>query len=326
MSRLVSVVVPVYNNEKYIDKCLNSLICQTYKDIEIIVVDDGSNKSTADICDKFEECNQCIRVYHKANGGVSSARNFGLRKSNGCYIAFVDADDWVEPNFIECLVMNMENTKADLSVVAFQYEYVHNTKISTKIMSNSSFREIDVSGIWKELLYSTKIGGFLWNKLFKKEFITRLLDENLHYSEDFVFTAEYCMKIKKAVISDTPLYHYLQDHGNATSDYTYNKKILTLLNAYQKLEKIYEEYAPQELDVVTKNTLKIGLNLRARYRLNKVEDEESYKVIQESICDRIQYVLKSKSIRIGEKFNIILTYTFPTILFRIKNLILRRKI
>lgn len=325
MGELVSIIVPVYNNEEYIGKCLTSLICQTYKNIEIIVIDDGSNKSTAKICDKFERYNQCIRVYHKPNGGVSSARNLGLKKSNGCYIAFVDSDDWVEPNFIECLITNMEKKRADLSVINLEYE-VLNKKSHKKGEVITTVREVDFVGIWKELLYSTKTGGFLCNKLFKKELITKLLDENLYYSEDFVFTAEYCRGIKKAVISNEILYHYRQNSGNATSDYTYNKRILTLLNSYQRLEKIYAECAPDDLDSVIKNTLKIALNLRSRYKFNKIEDMNSYNFIQKAIYSRIKYVIKSKKVNVKEKVNILFTYSFPQITFKVKNFILGRKI
>lgn len=326
MRELISIIIPVYNAEAYLNPCLNSIVNQTYSEIEIILIDDGSTDKSGEICDSYSLVNSKVRVIHMANQGVSAARNIGIKQAKGKYIAFVDSDDWVEPNFIECLIYNMKKSNADLSIVDLVYEYSNEDEGQSTNISRLDVKEISSDGIWFELLYSSKIGGFLCNKLFKKQFITRLLDESLHYCEDFVFTAEYCKNIEKAVCTDAKLYHYRQGQGNASSNFTYNSKIFTLLNSYQKIEEIYAEFAPEELDNVKKNTLKIALNLRARYKLNKVIDISSYQVIQSIICDRIKTVILSKKVSSQQKINILLTWMFPTILFRVKSTILGRKI
>jgi glycosyltransferase involved in cell wall biosynthesis len=326
-NKIVSVIVPIFKTPiDYLKKCIESILNQKYADLDIIFIDDVSNmKEIDDLICGIED--HRIRFIKKDNGGVSSARNVGIIKAKGYYVTFIDSDDWVEPDFIQCLVENIENTNADLSIVDLVYEYPNNCNNGIKSGEGVSIRhEIAGDDIWGYLLHSTKIGGFLWNKLFKKELIPQLLDENLHYSEDFVFVAEYCKNISKAVFEERKLYHYRQSQSNATSNLSFNPRIMTLLDSYQKLESIYCKYAPEELANVKKNTLKIALNLRSRYLLNKVEDEVSLASISKVIDERMKQILLTRKISILEKTNIIFTWFFPTTLFRIKNKILRRKI
>lgn len=326
---MISVIVPVYNvKNEYFEKCMKSLMVQSIDEIEIIIIDDGSKREAALGYDYFSQLDKRVKVYHKDNGGVSSARNLGLEKARGEYVAFVDADDWVEPNFLKCLLDSITETESDLSVVDFKYEYENGDEDDEKCVSESisEIYMFETQTVWGELLYSKKIGGFLWNKLFKKALISQLLDESLHYSEDFVFTAEYCKKVSKVVFTDAKLYHYRQGHEGATSNFTYNVKILSLLDSYKKLEDIYAEYAPQELDSVKCNTLKIALNLRARYKMSHIEDIKAYKKINEVICSHMGGVLRTKRVSVVEKVNVLLTWALPTLLFRLKNKILGRRI
>lgn len=327
-NKIVSVVVPIYKTPiDYLKRCVESILNQEYADLDIILIDDGSESREIDeLIGGIED--HRVTFIKKDNGGVSSARNIGLIRAKGYYVTFIDSDDWVELDFIKRLVENIENTNADLSIVDIAYEYT-NGKTDNVVRGKGTglvIQEFNGGDIWGHLLYSTKIGGFLWNKLFIKELIPQFLDEELHYSEDFVFVAEYCKNIEKAVFGDIKLYHYRQAQSNATSNYSFNSRILTLLDSYRKLEGIYSIYAPSELDNVKKNTLKIALNLRARYRFNKVDDSDSFTIIKRVINERMRHILLTHKISVSEKVNIILTWFFPTMLFRLKNRILGRKI
>ena len=116
---LVSIIVPIYNTEEYIDKCVESIINQTYKEIEIILIDDGSTDNSPILCDKWEEKDKRIHVIHLKNGGVSRARNIGLKNANGKYISFIDSDDYVESNFIEVMIEEFMKEKADIVISKF---------------------------------------------------------------------------------------------------------------------------------------------------------------------------------------------------------------
>ena len=326
MKKLVSIIVPIYNTEPaFIKKCIGSLVSQSYSSIEIIIVDDGSKKEIADYCENFKGLDSRIRIFHKDNGGVSSARNLGLNNAKGDYISFVDADDWVHPEFIKVLVDLLEKNNSDLSVCAFNYVY-SNKEINNSPANVDDYNVLDRTEAFAALLHSTMIGGFLWNKIFKKNLITHKLVENLHYSEDFVFSAEYCAHIKTAVATKSKLYFYRQNVGNATSDFSYNSRIISLIQSYLRLEKIYTECSNHEVEYVKRNTLKIALNLRARYKLNRCNDKEQLTFFENIIKERLWDVLKSRKINLMEKGNILFTYSFPVVIFRVKNFILRRKI
>lgn len=321
---MISIIVPVYNTPKdYIQKCISSLLTQTYSSYEILLVDDGSNEDVADYCDELSHKDLRIRVYHQKNRGVSSARNLGLEVAEGEYIAFVDADDWVEPDYIEKLLSAIE-MNAEMAICNICYDY---GKDSNSDLTGSNLKKVEYnkSEVYKELLYSKEIGGFLCNKLFKKKFITKRLDESLHYSEDYVFVAEYCRQITKAIYLDSKLYHYRQDGNSATKELSYNSRIYTLMESYKNIERIYLEELPTEEVFVQKNTLKIALNLRARYLIGRVNNKEEYLQIIKTIKSRIILVLKSSKIPFFTKLNIIGTLLLPRTMLKMKNKVLGRK-
>lgn len=321
---MISIIVPIYNTPKdYIQKCISSLLKQTYSSYEILLVDDGSNEDVADYCDELSHKDLRIRVYHQKNRGVSSARNLGLEVAEGEYIAFVDADDWVEPDYIEKLLSAIE-MNAEMAICNICYDYGEDSN-SDLTGSNLKKVEYNKSEVYKELLYSKEIGGFLCNKLFKKKFITKRLDESLHYSEDYVFVAEYCRQITKAIYLDSKLYHYRQDGNSATKELSYNSRIYTLMESYKNIERIYLEELPTEEVFVQKNTLKIALNLRARYLIGRVNNKEEYLQIIKTIKSRIILVLKSSKIPLFTKLNIIGTLLLPRTMLKMKNKVLGRK-
>lgn len=325
MESIVSIIVPFYNTpEAYIKQCLWSLSYQTYQRIEILVIDDGSDVENANMLDELKKIDSRIRVFHKTNGGVSSARNYGIKKSVGNYICFVDSDDWVEPEFVEILISAIMRDTSQLAVcnwiaesMGCETEIKKDTNIEVCYNRDSAYHAI---------IRSTEISGFLWNKIFIKNLVTHMLNENYHYCEDLVFVAHYLMNISKMSYNHSQLYHYRQASGNATSNMTYNNKILSLLPAYQEVEQIYSSLQLKDLPWVQKNVLKIALNLRSRYKLNKIENNGNLNRIKTVIELYMPKIIKSKNIPISEKTNVILTWFFPVLMFRIKCKLLKKTI
>lgn len=328
MEELISIIVPVYNTyPSFLEKCIESLISQEYSNVEIIIVDDGSENEIAQLCDELALKDKRIKVFHKDNGGVSSARNLGLKLSLGEYVTFVDSDDWVEDDFLTTLVREIQEESTDLSISGILYEYVSNETSFEDIKPERQIKCCyEKQEIYSAFLHSKDIGGYLWNKLFKKELITNTIDEKLHYCEDFVFVTTYAENIQKATYINKKTYHYRQAIGNATGNYTYNSRILTLLDAYKKLKTIYARQCPKELAVIEKNILKNALNLRARYIVCHSNVPKEYEIIMTTIKEYLWRVLRLQGISVAEKVNIILTWMFPTIMFWIKNRILGRKL
>ncbi len=311
----VSIIVPVYNTKiEYFRQCMESLVSQTYGSIEIVIVDDGSKDDNAALYEQYIMPYKNVKFVRQKNRGVSAARNKGIESSTGECIAFVDSDDWVEPQFIEALVEGIEGR--ELSAIGIDYE--------DGIRRKETIKAIPSQELWSDLLYSTEIGGFLCNKLFRKELITQKLNEGLFYSEDFVFTAEYCRKVKTAGFNSRQLYHYRPNPNSASNDFTFNRKILSLLDSYTELEKIYAEESPDNLLQVLVNLYKIALNFRARYLLNKIDDPAGREKIWKTIRKYRGVAMKCPSMK--ERVNMRLTYCFPVAMFKIKCKVLGRNI
>ena len=206
---LISVIVPIYNTEKYLKKCINSIINQTYKNIEIILIDDGSTDSSKEICDDFSKIDSRIVVIHKKNEGVSKARNIGLKVSNGKYIAFIDSDDCIEKKYLEALYKKMIEPEIDMTMISF----INN---NDKIMINEEFLLNCFTTEQNEEYY-----GYIWGKLLKNNIIKEnniKFNENITYNEDRLFIVEYALKCNKVKIIKNGTYYkynYNKDNGNS---------------------------------------------------------------------------------------------------------------
>lgn len=212
----ISIIVPVYNGEKYINRCLDSILNQTFKDTEVIIIDDGSTDGTGKICDDYSKKNSQMIVYHKLNEGLICARKEGIRLAQGKYIAWVDADDWIEPNFIEVLYNEMEKTNADIVISGCIKE-----KNETFIEAQNKFAPGVYEGerltdIIKKILFFSEffefgIQPYIWNKLYKKERLIecyKSLDTNIYDGEDVAVVFPYILNSEKICILDKSLYHY----------------------------------------------------------------------------------------------------------------------
>ena len=161
MGMLVSVIIPIYCVERYLEQCLNSVVQQTHTELEIILVDDGSTDQCPMLCDAWAKRDSRITVIHKANGGLSDARNVGIDSAHGDYILFVDSDDWIEPNMVECMLSVLEEQHADICACGIFYEYPQKTAI----------REVDSfvgnsTETYRRLYDETRYPVSTWNKLY----------------------------------------------------------------------------------------------------------------------------------------------------------------
>lgn len=213
---LISIVVPIYKVEKYINKCIDSIINQTYKNIEIILVDDGSEDVCSEICDEYASKDNRIRVIHKINGGLSSARNIGIDKASGMYIAFVDSDDYISERMIEILYENIKKYNADISICDFEYVNEKGQKLDIKY--ENKICKGCING--KEIInksYLLKNGAYwvvAWNKLYKTELFKgiRYPEGKIHEDEFIIHKLIY--NATKIICDDYKGYYYVQRPGS----------------------------------------------------------------------------------------------------------------
>lgn len=203
---MVSVIVPIYKVEQYLPQCIDSIIDQTYRDLEIILVDDGSPDACGRICDEYAQKDKRIKVYHKENGGLSDARNYGIRMATGEYLGFVDSDDWVEPDMFETLVSTAEEDNADIVSCGFFREASENTVVN----SNDNMKFTNSADLVKALLRDD-ISVFVWNKLYQKSCLPQSAFSKGHVYEDIAIMHKILLMAACGVSISKPLYHYRAD-------------------------------------------------------------------------------------------------------------------
>ena len=221
---LISVIVPVYRVEKYLGECIDSILSQTYENFELILVDDGSPDNSGKICDEYAEKDKRIRVIHKENGGVSSARNLGLDNANGEYVTFIDSDDFVDKKYLEVLYSTLINFDTDVSVCraskAINGEYtIYPESFPTKsVIEQGTAEFFDFFARYFSL--KCHMFGSAWRCLFKKSTIgeTRF-DKNIRISEDLLFVANVIFNSNRIGFINESLYFYRMDNASATSSY-----------------------------------------------------------------------------------------------------------
>lgn len=238
-NKLVSLIIPVYNNKFFLNKCIESVLNQTYKNIEVILINDGSSDGSGHICDVYAEKDKRIKVIHQENQGVSVARNKGLDKASGTFIQFVDSDDYIEDKMTEILVTEMNE---NIDVTMCGYKSIHRDK-DGKIRSTNSnvYKESHIS---KES-FSKKFGiyfkdmfiNFIWNKLYRVDIIKNnnvYFDSDIGWGEDLIFNLDYLEHCNNISIIKDSLYSYVE-YNDASITTTFNE------NKYKDREIMYEK-------------------------------------------------------------------------------------
>lgn len=238
---LISVIVPVYNVEKYLKKCVESVLAQTMKEIEIILVDDGSTDTSRTMCDAFAEKYEQIRVIHKDNGGLSSARNAGVKIAEGSYVGFVDSDDYIAPDMYEVLYKEIEKNQADVAVCGV-YD-VYRTKMTPQCESMDTF-VCDNAEMFGHILIGEKISGTVCNKLIRMNIAKKLLFPEGKLFEDAFYCGQLVQHVTKAAVTTKPYYYYVHREGSITTS-VYKQKDMDVIEAFTIDTAIVKEQFPQ---------------------------------------------------------------------------------
>lgn len=250
----ISVIVPIYNTRNELPRCLRSIACQTYRELEIICVDDGSTDGSEKITDEFAQNDDRFKVVHKKNGGESNARNMGLKMATGEYIAFCDCDDWIDEEMYEVLVQILESENVDMAAAGWYKE----TDSTSQVIANElpvDDKVFQGEQLLKYLYMRDSYRGFayIWDKLYKKEILFNkqgeliLFDENLQLGGDVLYLAEVALNVKTAKYVDRAFYHYYQhdESGCHTKDVI---KLRDWLRAYEAvLQKFKEEHIDENI-------------------------------------------------------------------------------
>ena len=304
MAPKISVIVPIYNVEKWLRRCVDSILAQTFTDFELLLIDDGSTDGSGVICDEYAGKNSRIRVFHKPNGGVSSARNIGLDNARGEWITFVDSDDWVELEYLECLLSNVGG--AELSICDFVIrgsDEVWTDKIETGLISKDK-----LAAFYTETYPYCHLTA-PWIKLYKKSIIEEnniRFKEDINTLEDTIFVLEYLRWVENITCSNRKLYNYWRGTvGLSQDDELFNRQMFQIsANIYASLCRlaVVQKIDVQFLYLKILNVRFIKWVFPQKYNLNKLY--QHYR--QLSTLSEFQYLYKANSIMLGRKYRLIL--------------------
>ena len=233
MGEKISVIVPVYNVEAYLERCVESILQQTYAHFELILINDGSTDSSGQICDHLASQYENIKVYHIENAGVSNARNMGIQLATGSWVTFIDSDDFVTQDYLATLASAAEGLN-----VGFVIAPLHHIKngIVTDLPSHSEKTELwSTEETMKELLMTTRTSFFPVAKLFKRDLLAdEKFNTNYHLAEDALFLTELLLKTRcSCVFIDKPVYFYDHREGSATT--SVNRHVFDTIEVYQQI-------------------------------------------------------------------------------------------
>lgn len=314
---LISIIVPVYNVEEFLEKCIDSILNQTFKNFELILINDGSTDNSGNICEKYSKKDDRIIVIHKKNGGVSSARNVGLDLAQGEYIGFVDSDDFIEEDMYELLYTLITETKKDIANVGINFIY-ENIKVESSKYDKKIFNKYEAM---ENLLKYKFYGDYIWTNLFKADLIKKFKFKNVYY-EDIDLMYQLIDKSNGIVTIGKQKYNYLQRENSITK----SKKLKLLEDKFlvcSKRGEFLKSYYPIIYQKIEKNFRKNLIDIFFVYLkiklLNnkKIQKCQVLKTLNKYFYDNI----KTKEISLSIKIQLILLKFFSNLyikLFKIK--------
>lgn len=287
MDDLISIIIPVYNVENYIEKCLDSIVNQTYRNLQIILIDDGSTDGSGLICDVYAKRDERIQVVHQKNSGVSKARNKGLSLVKGKYVGFCDADDWIEQDMYEYLYNLLKHTKYSIAVCGVWLE-----TIEGKTPVGYATRDTLYLGV-PDALAALHVGketnAWLWTKLFVTDHIKNItFDENLKVAEDYIFECDVLVKSNGMICGTESKYHYVQRKSSVSNNgYTveFEKGVATVK---RYVERYVEMYPDKARELKAKYILELMGILTAMIKGNNIDYKrvaEIKKILRSNIKD-----------------------------------------
>lgn len=275
MKNLISIIIPVYNGERYLSKCIDSILNQTYSNLEVILVDDGSTDSSPKICDKYSKKDNRIKVIHKKNGGVSSARNMGISKSTGDYIGFVDSDDYIEPNMYENLFNALKDSHTEISMCG--YNELENNKIIKSVIhhKNKISGEELLKDIFEELFRPV-----VWNKLFKRHLFFDAqgqicFPENVSFGEDALMITSILSPTDTISIVNEALYNYNIFNNSLSHNLTDDKK-LSIIYYRDTLKEVCSKKFPKLSNQLEEACFNITVLLLIELHFSNLKNKKDY--------------------------------------------------
>lgn len=321
MKDLISIIIPVYNVEKYLRQCIDSVINQTYKNLEIILVDDGSKDKSGIICDKYSIKDKRIQVIHKKNMGVSAARNDGLKIIKGKYLIFLDGDDWLDVRMIEELYDNLVKYDVDISICNFYISPSYKEQYVKDKEKKDDLIIDDLKVMYNLIFNNEKVGGYLWNKLIKTSIIKDnkiFFNEDISIEEDVMFMINTLEKCKKICYSSKKILYHYRKRADSAVNFNYTSKDLTKLYSLEKKLEMKSKYSLSTLDKLEYDY--VFLLKQSIYILKKENIIDKYLMEKAKKIDKNLYKMAFIEANNKQKIKLVLITFFPKIYGKIMDM------
>lgn len=293
-TELISVIVAAYNIEAYIERGVRSVCNQTYRNLEIIVVDDGSTDATGRILDELAGSDARIRVIHEENGGLAHARNTGIAKAEGSYIGFVDGDDWIDPDMYERLFSALRDQRADIAVCRYR-QLTRTRTVDESVDRAVLFEGQEALAVYVEEREEFAIQNAAWNKLYRRELLPKPAFPDGRWYEDIVFATEALARAGRCIYLDIALYNYIIDREDSIMNRRINSRTFTdQIPAYYEKTKFLQNIGREDL-ALTHDYFFYKRLLLFYGDLAKVSDGEGFRM-------RLEEILRRDRKRAGEAF------------------------
>lgn len=280
MNYKVSVIVPIYKVEQYLQRCVDSIINQTYKNLEIILVDDGSPDNCGKICNDYAKKDSRIKSIHKANGGLSDARNYGMKYATGDFVLFIDSDDWIKVEMIEVMINKAKEYNADVVQSAFYYAYEDYMLFDDRYYKeNQNPIVLNREELIRELVINERVKNFAWGKLYKINLIKDIPFEKGVLFEDVFWAHKVMHRVNTYVILNNPMCYYLQRRDSIVGNYT--PRNLDIIRGLKERHKFISEY--YSYLVKESYTLILKTSFQHYYLLTRNKDKDPNNLFREEI-------------------------------------------
>ena len=299
---LISVIIPVYNVAPYLKECLDSVVRQTYTNLEIILINDGSTDDSGNICDDYAKVDKRIRVVHQENAGLGPARNTGLDLCTGEYLTFVDSDDFLALDMIELLYKNVVAQDADISICSF---LLYDTVTKKKFQSTRKYKDCFFNNAQDFLthFFTRPPHAYVWAKLYRSKLFAQYRFMNIAF-EDALMWVPICKVAKRFIISSQNKYFYRQRTGSITDNTRFNPKIFALPVVWQQVRKDLQPYGPKLQELADGNFYYHGyvcvLNDICRSHSEK-RCKNQVKTISKNVRKDLLNIIRNKNIKLRTK-------------------------
>ena len=320
----ITVVVPVYNMGKYLPKAIDCLLAQTYVDYEILIVDDGSTDGSSEICNTQGQKDKRIKVIHKENGGLSSARNCGIENATGQFIIFPDPDDWVEPYYLENLIALQNRYNSDIEICAHYVTDEKGDKAHIIGQSDCLFSNAEAMDI---LMGRSGFCGFAWNKLYHLDTIINnnlRFDEELGMAQDLHFAFRYFCFCERIAYSTKPSYHYYQESGGITTQNKLTERKVSGLLTYKKIAELAHEKYPKVEEAAYGTIYNMSLHFIFLYFDTCCDEGKLYYQLRMNLKKYHEYYFRSNAFGFGRKILGMLAEINPKVSYTLRKMMIRQ--